>query len=486
MAKWEQLIAARERKHLSQMEAAELLNVGLATYQRWELGKRKPQPHHKRQIYEKFELLTEEKIIFLPEVEPFPISEVSISVMSISPTEISVSAFNEEIHKLRSHLTVNMTSHLLSLALMDHLTYNEKRAVIQQTIKEFDSMNTDNKNYQISRREALWSLATLPIMTLGLTTPGKSIPTSQYASAIAHCTASLESCWELYRSSDPGATTLAFDCVTKYLSILQEIMKNSPTHRAEALNLATRYALVKTLLGWICVGPTEMVQYAKEAVVLSRETGDISLQLSAYSKLTWSYFYLKKDGFALDTAQEAEALLMHYALSPNAQPLHSCVQGCTYSALALMQAKNGQSPDIALGKALNTDLAESYAFMDFKRSTLLLNAGWTYCYSGNQAKAIAMLEQRVDPETLKPRLAQSSTMGQVETINVMALSSLRARNRDMEKTIHLWVAGIEGAKTLKHEQCFSEALTNYELMDAIWPDEPRIANLRDHIVHWKE
>jgi len=150
-----------------------------------------------------------------------------------------------------------------------------------------------------------------------------------------------------------------------------------------------------------------------------------------------------------------------------------------------MQAKNGQSPDVALGKALETNPEESFAFMDAKRSSLLLEAGWTYCYAGNQTKALEILAKRVDPETLKPRLAQSA-MGQVETINVMTLSSLRTKDRDMEKIIHFWRAGMEGAKTLQNEQRFNEALTNYELMEVVWPGERRITDLRDHIVHWEE
>lgn len=54
MAKWEQFIAARERKHLSQVEAAEQLNVGVVTYQRWEAGKRKPQPQYMRRLCDQF------------------------------------------------------------------------------------------------------------------------------------------------------------------------------------------------------------------------------------------------------------------------------------------------------------------------------------------------------------------------------------------------------------------------------------------------
>jgi len=54
MTRWDRLVAAREKLHLSQMEAAERVNVGIVTYQRWETGKAKPQPEHMRQIVEVF------------------------------------------------------------------------------------------------------------------------------------------------------------------------------------------------------------------------------------------------------------------------------------------------------------------------------------------------------------------------------------------------------------------------------------------------
>ena len=345
-------------------------------------------------------------------------------------------------------------------------------------------MNTDNKNYQITRREALCSLAALPMITFGLTIPDKTVPSVHYGSVIAQCTASVEACWELGKSSEASDVMLAFQSASKYQPLLETIARQSSQHRKEALDLATRYALVKAFLGRHCVGSTEAIEYAKHAIVLSKETGDTSLQLIAYNKLAWSYFFGKKDTLALATAQQAEMLMQQYQQLPNTQPLHTCIQGGTHMALALMQAKNGRSPDIALGKATETDPGnESYAFMDFKRSNQLLEAGWTYCYAGDQTQAAAILQKRVDPETLTPRIPQSE-LGRIETINVLALSSLRAKDRDMEQTIHFWTAGIEGAKTLQSEQRFNETLTIYELMDVIWSGEQRIADLHDRIVHW--
>jgi transcriptional regulator with XRE-family HTH domain len=484
MTKWDQLVVARKKLHLSQMEAAERVNVGIVTYQRWETGNAKPQPEHMRQLYAVFGTLLESAAA----VHALEASDQKNMTGPLAGKDSSRTQQNstsaERPGEPGAFIASHMTPCLWSLAFQHYPTGNSRREAIRQAIKEFDTMNTDNKNYQITRREALCSLATLPLITFGLTMPDKIVQSPQYSSVLAQCASSLEACWELYQNGDAGETALAFKCSSKYLSVLQAISKDSSKHRKEAIDLATHYALVKTLLGWICVGPTETIQYAKDAVALSKETENISLQLSAHSKLAWAYFYTRKYTLALNTAQQAKMLLQGYTQRSNVEPLHSCVYGGTYSTLALMQAKNGQSPDVALGKVAEIDPSdERYAFMTSRRSTLLLEAGWTYCYHDDQVKAMQVLEQRVDPETLTPRIAQS-TMGRVETLNVMALSSLRAKDRDMERTIHFWATGITGARTLQNEQRFNEALTTYELMDTIWPGERRIADLRDYTAHW--
>lgn len=266
--------------------------------------------------------------------------------------------------------------------------------------------------------------------------------------------------------------------------MLETIARNSSQYRQEALALAARYALVMTIVGRHYVNPTEAIEYAKNAIVLSKEAGDISLLLSAYSKLAGTYFFDKKYALAESTAQEAEFLLQQYYQTKSVPPLHPSIHGGVYSTLALMQAKNGRPSDTPLKKANETDPGnESYAFMDFKRSSLLLDTGWIYCYQGNQKKAMEALEQRVNAETFSPKIPQSG-LGRLETINVMALSSLKTTDRDMERTIHFWVAGIEGARAINSQLLFDQAMTTYELMEVVWPDELRIADLRDFVVHW--
>jgi hypothetical protein len=285
----------------------------------------------------------------------------------------------------------------------------------------------------------------------------------------------------LSKSSDADDLMLAFKSVSKYLPILEAIARNASQYRKEALDLAAHYALLKTVLGWHCADLTEIIQYAKDAVALSKETGDILLQLSAYSKLAWAYYanYDKKYGAALATAQEAQFLL-----EQSATPLPSGIQGGTYSTLALMQASNGKQPDAALGKATEVDPGnEIYAFMDFTRSSLPIEVGLTYCYQGNQTKAMEALETIIDPTTLVTKIPQSGR-GRIRIFHTMTLSSLKAKDRDMEKTVHFWVAMVEGAKALQSEWAFNKASTAYEHMEVVWPGEQRIVDLRDYIDHW--
>jgi hypothetical protein len=205
-----------------------------------------------------------------------------------------------------------MTMHLWNLAYLEHDTCSEKRLAIREAIKEFDAMNTSNKNYPFTRRDALCSLATLPMITLGLKSAGSTVQPAQYGKLLAHCATSIEACLELHKSREASDLTLAFQCVSKYLPILEMIANDSSQYQREALDMATRCALVKALLGSHRAGPAAKTQYAKQAVALSQETNDITLKLSAYRKLAWAYLYDKKYMLALTTAQEAENALQKY------------------------------------------------------------------------------------------------------------------------------------------------------------------------------
>lgn len=491
MDKWELLIAARERLHLSQAEAAERLDVGLATYQRWELGKQKPQPRHMRTLGEIFD-----PRLVCDEQEAWPGEQLvhahagavtgaySSEFCGVFPSSLLVRVADRELHIL---LASHLTAHLWSLTLGTHTTCEEKRVALRRVIEEFDCMNTQDKDYQITRREAIGTMATLPLITFGLALPGKEeITATRHTELLAQCTASMEACWELHQHGDASELLLGFQCTSRYLAVLQRISRVSTQHRKEALRLATQYAILKTFFGWHCAGATATVQYAQEAVALSRETGVLSLQLSAYHKLAWAYLFARMYPQALATAQEAQTLLERFDRQPRGEPIPTGIRGGTASALAMTQARNGLPFEQALARSMERDPGtEVHAYLPFTRSSMLLEAGWVYCCQDDHTKTIEVLGQRLDLETFAPRMPGVSEVGRVETINLLALSSLKAKDRDLERTIHFWQTAVGEAKALHSDMLFTLASTTYEHMTVIWPGEARVRDLRDHLVRWE-
>ncbi|HEY1353140.1 MAG TPA: helix-turn-helix transcriptional regulator [Ktedonobacteraceae bacterium] len=486
MEKWEQLIAARENLHLSQAEVARRLEVGLATYQHWEQGYQKPRQRHMRDLRELFgpQMVYRERNVGSEEQSGHARTKATSHRHPVGfPEELIM---HEENQELSAVLATNLTAHLWSLAHKKHATSNRRRGLIQQALKKFDAVNRENTNYQVTRQKAMSALATLPLVTLGLVLPGREIVTARHGEAMAQCLASVEACWELYERGGVNELLLGFQCVSWYLAVLRQISQTSLRYREEALRLATRYALLKTFFGWECAGANTTLAYAREAVALSREADDLSLQLSAYSKLAWTCAFAKKDWQALTTAQEARDVLERAGQRSAGEPVPASIRGGTYSTLAMAQARNGLPSDEAIARAMERDPGtEVYAYQDFTRSTMLLEAGWIYCYQGNHEKTAEMLEQRLDLETFEPLVPQSE-VGRVRTMNILALSSLKAMDRDLERTVHYWTAAVEGARALRSDVCFHTALTTYEHMLLLWPCEVQVRALRDYLAHWEE
>ncbi len=503
MLEWGTLLKrVRQYMDYSQLETAELLNVGYTTYQKWEQGKRKPHPVHRRMIRNVFkDALCALGVVHNEAVQPVSESQepMTLALTTVTPPLLPSSGSGEgiviadlspeEFNPLNTFISDNMTMHLLDLMHTEYQTNSERQLTIRQAIKDFDTMNTTNKSYQMTRREALSILATFPTVTLGMK-PGVVVqPTpAQYGTILAHCSASLEACWQLYRSSDASAAQLAFQCVATYLPILTTIAKDSGPYAKEALHFASQYALLKTLLGWGRVGTIATIPYAQEAMSLSKATGDIWLQLSAYTKLGWSCSGVQKHRHtALETMQEGESFLQNYQHLKNMPSLPSYVVGNFYCTYALVQARNGRSPDTALGIATESDTGgdEHTAFMMFSQSQQWLEAANVCCAKGDPSQTMHWLGKRIDPETLAARsdVAQSER-GRIETINVMTRALLQSKDRDMERIISVWTAGMQGAKALKDEMLYNEAMTNFEGMQIVWPGEKRITELRPLTEYW--
>jgi hypothetical protein len=484
MDKWKQLAATREYLQMLQAEGEEeYLDMGLAMDQCWEQDE---QESRQRQRRDPCEVFDSGRACY--EYDVWPAERILRAHME-GASGRRTGALSRDLlarqqdQELPILLVIRLMSHLWSLAHKTRASCDERRIAIRRVIEDFDSTSSNHACYQMIRQRAMTSLAAMPLVTLTLALPGKDIAISRYAEALAQCTASIEACWELYERGGADELRLGFFCVSRYLIALWPIGRARTQRQAETRRLMTRSALLKTIFAWHCAGTKAAIQYAREAVTLSKEADDLSLQLSAYRNLAWAYAFIRNDRQALATAQEAQAVLERSEQRSGGGLLPAGVRGGIYSTLAMAQARNMLSPDQALAMAMERDPGmEVHAYLDFTRATMLLEAGYVYCFQNNHVRAMETLEQRVDPETFVPRMPGVTEVGRVETLNLMALSSLKAKDRELTRTLHFWKAALDGAKALRSDLLFEHASMIYEHMATIWPGEQVLWDFRSYMV----
>jgi hypothetical protein len=352
-------------------------------------------------------------------------------------------------------------------------------AALRAAIEDAHAMNID----VITRREALCTLAALPVATLG---KKPVVSPSHYDEMLRHCTAALEGCWQLYRSSDPIGTKHAFGCCSTYVPLLKTIAHNDGYLRKQALHLAAKYAILQVQLGWNRVGGKESVIYAREALDLGKASGSILLQLSAYSKLSYTCLLCNNYTEAWKVMQEGEYVLKSYQKSKKKRPLPSGIIGNFYSGYSLVQADNGLDPDSALGIATDSEpLDEPVAFIEFTRFDQRFEAASAWNSKGDPVQAMHWLDKLIDLETLVPRHDVPQSEGErVTSIITLTRSLLQSKDRDLEKIVKFWKIAIEGAKALRAEEKYRQAITNFEMMKMLYPREQAIRKLIPLTEHW--
>src|SRR5581483_8061497 len=386
---------------------------------------------------------------------------------------------------LQAFLMRDLTMHLQSLTSLPYRSYQDIQSRMARILKDYDKMNT--KNHHINRRKALLRLVALPFVMPGIAAAFTSDETPSATLSkdlLAQCAVSISACWELRRSNDHSDLLLAFEGVSSYLPVLQRIVKDSSEHRQEAARLAMQCLLLKARLARHLEGIREALQYAQQALSYHEVARDISLRLAALESLTLTYSYSKRYQQALQTIEQAKPLLKFIEQKKIPVSLH--LQAWIHGMLACTLSRNCQDGSAHLGRAgiLLPEKENEYpAYVVYGKNILLLDTAIVYLHQGESAKVEEALSKGIDPETFALKLPWSES-GRIEAINTMTMASLKAKDKDMEKTIHFWQAGIEGAKALQSEQRFNEALTAYEIMAYIWPDEPRITELRDLTQHW--
>ena len=465
------LIAARGHKNWTLEVAAEHLEVAVGTLSRWEHGTAMPYAFNIEKL-----------------CAVYGMSATDLGLEQPASEQEANPAFSASMEPQLPALQEDLTLRLFALVIRSRRTTSRElqrlQAKVVLTVEECDSMNTNNQNYQITRREALQRLALLPLMTLGIS-PSSVVTHHPFEDILAQCAAGVTACRYLAKGQH-GELALAWSTLSAYLPSLKAIAKDSAQHRKEATNLVAQCYLLKHVLGLHIESPNVAIAkgYAKRALTYSKECDDLFLQLTALKYLTWAYNSDKQYQSALQTIEQAMSLIEQ---SRNVLPPRVC--SGIYSTLAVIQAKNGVSAVSSLRLAQESFFASSVddpaltLDVDLGYAQLMRNDGLAYYYTGQYQEALHAFAQVIDPNDLSPKVPMA-VRTRVEILTNQTMAALKSPTRDREQTIKCWTASMQGAITLQSQQRFDEACLAYEVMAGVWPGDKRITEMRELTRHW--
>ncbi len=347
---------------------------------------------------------------------------------------------------------------------------------IQQEIRSYDAMtdHTTNKLANPERRRALSVLATLPIQVYGLTALAPSMVAAE--ELLPRCVAGITACWQL---SDGTDLHLAKAALTAYVPTLQRTVRQAGKHQKVAAGLVAQAYRLQSMLGWHLESLERAEWYANQCIIFSDIAEDAGLQAMSRRLLAEVYYYSNKPKKALDICQEATLYLNHTPIG-----IHCCV----YRGLSSYQAMLGQRQEalVSLKRAHNSFVRSSpedtpiYAARN--EFDLILWDGLTHYHLGYYKEAADSFMQ-IDGLHPKKPIAERV---RIEFLNNQALIEAQSKERDMERAIAYWKAGIQGAVALKSERRYNEACGVYQSMRSAWPEEKRIEDLVIYTQRWDD
>jgi transcriptional regulator with XRE-family HTH domain len=447
------VIEAREKRGWTQELLAERIGVDVATIRRWEHGNTSPQGRHIWKLIE------------------------TLGVTSEDDLDLGRRTTEKAESVLRSLTRHSCVARLVITVFSDTRGVFELQDTIRKTL--------EGLTMDISRREALYTLAALPLATLSTLHVEKSDDEVLRRSA-----AGIAACEQLSRGTGTDMRE-ASKALTSYLPQLQAIAKSSPSSklRVQSAKLITQVHIREAVLATHLTGTRLAVAHASQSVEYAEASGDVALMISALVWHAWALFSDGQASGAMDVALHAKYLV------EKTDRLSSLTCSSVHAVAAKYQAFNGPRYKADALKTLHQardrfEDAGKYndksMYLDHSLDVLMLVDGMVHYYSGDATSAYAVFSRVIDPDSVQPKIAFSSKRLEIEAINDLTLASLKLPEpkKDKERSIKLWRVGLQGAIDLRSEQRFNEVVIAYHIMEALWDDDEDVKELRELLVHW--
>ncbi len=346
----------------------------------------------------------------------------------------------------------------------------ELQQVIDRGINMFDELKyqTSEEMYTLSRRQALASIAMLPVSLLHSFQPVQPSPLiPEYL--LPQCTASITACWHLMKSSQLAPIE---QVLSSYLPTVEGFARHSSRYQKAAASLACQ--------GYILAAEIDkgnlsaMERYCDLAVTYGRIAKDDNLHVAALKQQATIALVARKTEKALQTYQQTFPFIHHTS------PL---LRARVYLGLASASARLGQKYDAQhyLGLAHDAfpalpedDPCFLYTICD--TSVLHLYDALTYMDINEPQAAWTALEW---VDGLHPQMPVSQS-SRIEIINLQASAAIALD--DMERSHTYLEAGIKAAHAQGYSLWASESFDVYRQMRTKWPDEKRVEALQEAFV----
>lgn len=366
----------------------------------------------------------------------------------------------------------------------------EKLEVRRSTVSEWERGVTSPYPTHIQRLCEVFSMTPEELglhsnhTTDDLVVSGKCI-----ADVIKQCATGIEVCRSLsYEQISADNMATAQSILVTYVSILQAVQYM----RRTAPLLAQIYQ-IRRGNAYHLEGSAATLFYGEEAVHYARIAEDATILATTLHELA-SVYEWPLPGLLRQYRHRKSLALVEEAVQTQETrrgvPLR--IQAWNYIGQAKFRALNGLKQDAytSIGRANEvqgrvTDATDTTLFNPVN---LVRQAAIAHSYLGEQSKAVNTFLEAVDindPE-VKPTIPMSDRL-HISLLSEVLYSTLRLpmAKKDKDLSVKLWKASLSKAALLRSATYYNEAANNLNTMEAIWPDDPEVNDLRDLLVPWE-
>jgi tetratricopeptide (TPR) repeat protein len=358
------------------------------------------------------------------------------------------------------------------------------QVLLHGEIAMFDAATPDNWNdervtHGLARRQALITLAALPLSAVAadqlMATETRNLTATRQL-FLSRCAASVTACWHLLRGSDLQTVR---EVLSGYLLPLEAIASEPSKYQSAAAALASQAHRISGILALHQDQLRIREYHCNRALYYATAAADVGSEASALISLASTYFYMSKPDLAAKTYERA------FELETRIPPLQ---RSRVYAELSVVYGQLGRAHDAIRAAERSDELYPdrpehdpSFLYAEFTPASLALEQGLAYV-------ALAGHFNARNYEYKAAKIFAQLTIGQLghvpdrirfEIVNSQARAAVLVGDLDAFESY--FGAGVQGVALLSSKQRKREIEHAWQCAAERWPNERRVRGLKERL-----